>query len=219
MSTGSDNLDNLLGGGIEYGIITQIYGASGTGKTNICIQSLVHCIRNGKKAVIIDTEGFSAERFSQIAGSDAKKLASDLIIYEPKDFPQQYSAIIDIEKLTHSDIGLVIVDSATLFYRFGLNPNDNGNAAIRRQLVEQLAGLYRLGRKYNMAVVITNQVYTDVETGELLPLGGNLIEHLSKTILKMEWVDKDKRKATLIKHRSRGERQSVELTITSRGII
>jgi DNA repair protein RadB len=219
MPSQSEKLDNLLGGGFEYGIITQIYGASGTGKTNICMQLAVQCIRGGEKAVVIDTEGFSAERFSQIAGADAKQLARDLIIYEPKNFQQQYSAIMDIEKIASTGIGLVIVDSATLFYRFGLNPNDNGNAAIRRQLVEQLAGLHRLARKFNMVVVITNQVYTDVETGELLPLGGNLIEHLSKTILKMKWVDKDKRTATLIKHRSRGERQYVELTLTNEGII
>lgn len=217
--SGSQNLNDLLGGGFEYGIITQIYGGSGTGKTNVCIQLAVQCLKGGEKVVIIDTEGFSAERFSQIAGRDARKLASSLIIYEPKDFQQQYSAIIDIEKLADTGVGLVILDSATLFYRFGLLPGDENNSANRRMLVEQMAGLHRLARKYNMAVVITNQVYTDIETGELVPLGGNLIEHLSKTILKMEWIDKDVRRITLIKHRSRPERQYTQLTLTNEGIV
>jgi DNA repair protein RadB len=179
----------------------------------------VECIKNREKVVIIDTDGFSAERFSQIAGDDAKKLANDLIIYEPVDFQQQYSAIVDIEKLASTGIGLVIVDSATLFYRFGLMPGDDNNANIRRQLVEQMAGLHRLARKFNMVVVITNQVYTDVETGEMHPLGGNLIEHLSKTIIKLEKIGKDKRKATLIKHRSRAEMKWADLTITNEGIV
>jgi len=209
----------MLGGGFEHGIITQIYGGSGSGKTNICLQLTVQCIRNREKVVIIDTDGFSAERFSQIAGDDAKKLANDLIIYEPVDFQQQYSAIVDIEKLASTGIGLVIVDSATLFYRFGLMPGDDNNANIRRQLVEQMAGLHRLARKFNMVVVITNQVYTDVETGEMHPLGGNLIEHLSKTIIKLEKIGKDKRKATLIKHRSRAEMKCADLTITNEGIV
>ena len=218
MPSGSPNIDKFLGGGFEYGIITQIYGASGTGKTNICTQLAVQCIRSGKKAVLIDTEGFSAERFSQIAGKDAKQLASELIIYEPKDFRQQYSAITDIEKIVSTGIGLIIVDSAILFYRFGLGPNDNNNANARRQLVEQLAGLYRLARKYNIVVMITNQVYTDPETGDFVPLGGNLIEHISKTIIMMERTGVNKRMATLIKHRSREEGEKIDMVITSDGI-
>jgi DNA repair protein RadB len=219
MPSGSDNLDALLGGGIERGIITQLYGASGTGKTNICTQLTVHCIRGGERVVMIDTEGFSAERFSQMALNDAKELAKDLIIYEPKDFQQQYSAVVDIEKLAGTGIGLVIVDSATLFYRFGLSPDDEGNARVRRTLVEQMAGLHRLARKFNMAVVITNQVYTDTKTGEVCPLGGNLIEHISKTIIKMEKTGQNRRRAVLMKHRSREEGQSVELIITGEGIV
>ena len=218
MPSGSPNIDNFLGGGFEYGIITQIYGASGTGKTNICTQLAVQCIRSGKKTVLIDTEGFSAERFSQIAGKDAKQLASELIIYEPKDFRQQYSAIMDIEKIVSTGIELIIVDSIILFYRFGLGANDNNNTNIRRQLVEQLAGLYRLARKYNMVIVITNQVYTDTESGDFVPLGGNLIEHISKTIIMMEWTGVNKRMATLIKHRSREEGQKIDMVITSEGI-
>ncbi|MDF1557156.1 MAG: DNA repair and recombination protein RadB [ANME-2 cluster archaeon] len=219
MPSGSGKLDELLGGGIERSIITQVYGASGTGKTNICTQLAIQCIRGGERVVIIDTEGFSAERFSQMAQGDAKELAKDLIIYEPKDFQQQYSAVVDIEKLAATGIGLVIVDSATLFYRFGLSPDDEGNASVRRKLVEQLAGLHRLARKFDMAVVITNQVYTDTETGGVRPLGGNLIEHLSKTIIKMERTGINVRRATLVKHRSREEGQSVELVITEKGIL
>ena len=219
MPSGSDKLDTMLGGGIERGIITQVYGASGTGKTNICTQLAVHCIRGGERVVLIDTEGFSAERFSQMAQNDAKELAKDLIIYEPKDFQQQYSAVVDVEKLAGTGIGLVIVDSATLFYRFGLSPDDEGNASVRRKLVEQLAGLHRLARKFDMAVVITNQVYTDTKTGGVCPLGGNLIEHLSKTIIKMEKTGNNRRRAILMKHRSREEGQSVELIITGEGIL
>jgi DNA repair protein RadB len=218
MPSGSKKIDELLGGGFEYGIITQIYGASGTGKTNICLQLAIQCIKGGEKAIIIDTEGFSAERFSQIAGDNAKKIASDLIIYESKDFHQQYSAVVDIEKLGGAGMGLIIVDSATLFYRFEFGPNEENKTHARRQLVEQLAGLHRLARKFDIAVVITNQIYTDPETGNIIPIGGNLIEHISKTIIMMEWIGISKRRATLIKHRSRLEGQNVELTISSEGI-
>ena len=35
-STGSSYLDNILGGGIETGSITQFYGGPGSGKSQIC---------------------------------------------------------------------------------------------------------------------------------------------------------------------------------------
>jgi len=52
-----------------------------------------------EKVIFIDTEGFSAERFKQIAGEDAKKIAGEIIIYEPTSFGTAVSAITDIEML------------------------------------------------------------------------------------------------------------------------
>src|SRR3972149_2168667 len=105
ITSGCKCIDDMLGGGFETGIVTQLYGASGTGKTNICIQLAVECVKSGKKVIYIDTEGFSADRFKQIAGENAKKIAGDIIIYEPVSFEQQYSAITDIEKLMNEKIG------------------------------------------------------------------------------------------------------------------
>jgi len=209
----------MLGGGFETGIVTQLYGASGTGKTNICIQLAVECVRSGKKVIFIDTEGFSAERFKQIAGEDAKKIAGDIIIYEPASFEQQYSAITDIEKLMNEKIGLIILDSAALFYRLGLTQDDSNeeNMAIRRELVNQIGILHGIARKYGVAVVITNQVFKDVTTGELCPVGGNAMEHLSKTIILFERTGVSKRRAALRKHRSISEDMFADFTLTDKG--
>ncbi len=214
-------IDDLLGGGFEEGIVTQLYGASGTGKTNICIQLAVETVRNGKKAIFIDTEGFSAERFKQIAGDDAKKIAGDIIIYEPASFEQQYSAIMDVEKIMNEKIGLIILDSAALFYRLGLTQDDSEeeNVALRRELVNQIGMLHGLARKYNVAVVITNQVFKDVTTGELCPVGGNALEHLSKTIILLEKTGLNKRRATLRKHRSIGEGTNCDFMLTETGAV
>src|SRR3970282_2055588 len=130
----------MLGGGFEGGIVTQLYGASGTGKTNICIQLAVETVRSGKKVIFIDTEGFSSERFKQIAGDEAKKIAGDIIIYEPASFEQQYSAITDIEKLMNEKIGLIILDSAALFYRLGLtqDASEEQNIRLRREVLNPI---------------------------------------------------------------------------------
>ncbi len=212
-------IDDLLGGGVETGIVTQIYGASGTGKTNICIQLAVETVRGGKKVILIDTEGFSAERFRQIAGDEAKKIAGEIIIYEPSSLEQQYSAILDLEKIMSDKIGLIILDSAALFYRLGLSADDSDeeNVALRRELVNQIGLLHGLARKHKIAVVITNQVYKDVATGELSPIGGNALEHLSKTIILVEKTGTSKRRAVLRKHRSKSEGTNCEFMLTDKG--
>lgn len=208
----------MLGGGVETGIVTQLYGGSGSGKTNICIQLAVECVKSGKKVIFIDTEGFSGDRFKQIAGEEAKKIAGEIIIYEPASFEQQYSAITDIEKLMNEKIGLIILDSAALFYRLGLQDDSNEeNVAIRRELVNQIGILHGMARKYGVSVVITNQVYKDIATGELCPVGGNAFEHLSKTIILLDKTGTSKRKATLRKHRSKCEGVFCEFRLTDKG--
>lgn len=43
LTTGSSELDRLLGGGIETGSITEIFGEFRTGKTQMCLTLAVTC--------------------------------------------------------------------------------------------------------------------------------------------------------------------------------
>lgn len=74
LSTGSKDLDKLLGGGMETGAITELFGEFRTGKTQLCHTLAVTCQlpmdRGGAegKALYIDTEGtFRPERLVEIA--------------------------------------------------------------------------------------------------------------------------------------------------------
>jgi DNA repair protein RadB len=209
-------IDDLLGGGFETGVVTQIFGAAGSGKTNICLQLIIECVKSGKKVVFIDSEGFSPERFEQIAGSDAATIAKDVLVYEPINLEQQYSSIKELDKVVKENVGLVVLDSATTFYRLALNNGDN--IALRRGLANQIAHLHRIARKYDVAVVITNQVYTEIDSGQLRPVGGTMIEHLSKAIVKLEHIGTGRRRAVILKHRSRPEGLSCEFHITQQGV-
>lgn len=217
LTSGCKPLDDLLGGGFEPGIVSQIYGEPGSGKTNLCIQLSVECVRQGKKVIYVDTEAISPERFKQIAGENSKEIAQSIIIYEPFNFEEQYSAIKDIEKISEENIGLIIVDSATCFYRFELE-NEDSSIQTRRELSNQVGYLHSLARKYGFAVVITNQVYADASTGNVKPIGGSGIEHLSKTIVQFERTGDNKRRAVLRKHRSRPEGEACEFMIYHSGL-
>ncbi|HIH74154.1 MAG TPA: DNA repair and recombination protein RadB, partial [Methanosarcina sp.] len=172
LSSGCKPLDDLLGGGFERGIVTQVFGAAGTGKTNICIQLAVECVKQGQKVIFIDTEGLSPIRFKQIAGENAKEIARSIIIYEPLSFEEQYSAVREIERIAGENIGLVVLDSATSYYRFELEDEETGIKS-RRELANQIGFLHALARKHGFAAIITNQVYSDVISGGVRPLGGS----------------------------------------------
>ncbi len=207
----------MLGGGFEEGIITQVFGEAGSGKTNLCIQLAVKCVNEGKKVVFVDTEALSPERFRQIAGEDAKKIAQNIIIYEPHSFEEQYSAIREIEKISAENIGLIIVDSATAYYRFGLEDQEK-SIRNRRELANQIGYLHSLARKRGIVVIITNQVYSDIKSGNLKPIGGSTIGHMSKTIIEFKREENNKRNAILRKHRSRPEGISCKFSLTGEGI-
>ena len=54
ITTGSTKLDELLGGGIETGSITELFGEFRTGKTQICHMLCVTCqVRCALKLVIL----------------------------------------------------------------------------------------------------------------------------------------------------------------------
>jgi len=224
-SSGCESIDELLGGGFESGTVTQLYGEAGSGKTNICLQAVIGCAKKGKSVIYIDSEGFSPERFLQIASSDSdvedvESIARRIIIYEPQSFEQQTSCIKEIEQVIKekNEVALVILDSATLFYRLELD--DERSIYLRRVLANQIMNLLELARRHDLAVIITNQVYTDIENGKLRPTGGYALEHLSKVIVQLEKAaeGRGKRKAVLKKHRSMPEDTSCVFFITSRGV-
>ena len=69
ISAGSSILDELLDGGLESQVITTLYGAAGSGKSNIAMLAALDVASGGEKVIFIDTEGsFSIDRVKQITG-------------------------------------------------------------------------------------------------------------------------------------------------------
>ncbi|MDI6720324.1 MAG: DNA repair and recombination protein RadB [Methanomicrobiales archaeon] len=214
MPMGVEALDDLLGGGLERRSLTQVYGEPGSGKSTICIIAAVAALKSGKGVIFFDTEGFSVERFRQIAGEDAEELAGNLFIYEPADFDRQGLMIAESETLLRrGTVGLIVVDSATALYRTELGETRDAQRKLARQMIHLLG----LAKKYDLPVLITNQVYIDVDTEEFRGLGGTALLHLSKTIVRIEKRD-GFRRAVLVKHRSLPEGTYFDFVITGEGI-
>lgn len=138
-SSGNPALDRLLGGGLELRTITQIFGGPASGKSTLSMVAAISCLRAGDSVVFIDSEGFSTERFRQIADNDSAAIADRLFLFEPIDFEQQGSMIVEADKvLRQHQPGLIVLDSATALYRTDLEKGRDAMQMLTRQMLQLL---------------------------------------------------------------------------------
>lgn len=113
------------------------------------------------------------------------------------------------------DIGLIVVDSMTMYYRLQGKAEE---MVERRTLAAQSAKLLTLARKLGVPVVVTSQVYMDVEKGTSESLGGNVMQHNAKTIIRLDRAGVGKRRVTVMKHRHIAEGKMADFSIVESGI-
>ena len=219
----NSSLDNLLDGGFEKGCVTQIFGPPASGKSNVALALAVNVAKNNRKVIYIDTEGgISIDRIKQISGSDFSNVANNIMVLEPTDFLQQTENLRSIEvwlRKHHEEVDLIILDSAVALYRV----DDMKSYKLSKELRKQIQLLSNVARKYDLAVIITNQIYNafdDDGENEVRAVGGDILSYISKVIIQLERGDHvDQRIATLKRHRSLPEGKQVVFSITSNGII
>ena len=223
--TGCDPVDELLGGGFERGVVTQVYGPPAAGKTNLALAAAVELAAAGNRSLFIDTVGLSIDRFEQIASarversdidSDVETLAARLVISEAYDFEDQREAVRDAEELA-AEIDLIVLDSATGFYRLERAGDTEGGQSLRK-VAKQVTHLLSLARRHDLAVVITNQVFTDPDSDRDRALGGNTLNHWTGTILRVDRFRGGNRRATLEKHRSKAAGDAATFRIVGEGL-
>ncbi len=194
VTTGSKNLDNLLGGkGVETKALTEAYGAFGSGKTQLGLTLAVNTQlpkeqggANGK-AVFIDTEGtFRPERIRQIAegmGASPEKVLKNILVARAFNSDHQILLIDKIGELIKEGepIRLIIIDSLTAHFRAEFA--GRGQLADRQQKLNRyLHNLLKMAEQYNLAVYVTNQVMANpgMMFGDpTTPVGGNILGHAS----------------------------------------
>ncbi len=177
VTTGCRALDDLLGGGVETGAVTELVGEFGTGKTQLCHQLCVTVQLPREEggleagAVYIDTEGtFRPERIVQMASRfnlEPRKALRNILYARARNKAEQLALIIEAEKLVREKIRMVILDGIAAFFSGGRN----GNAKVVREMLIHLSRLRVLARKHNLAVIITNHVVSKPGIVEKMPFG------------------------------------------------
>lgn len=150
ISTGSRALDSLLGGGIRAGFVNDVYGESGSGKSQLCFTLCAACARAGGRAIFVDTAGtFRPERISEIAGKDALDRITFIRALHSED---QIGAL---KRAGDMDVQLMVVDTLTSLFSA-----EYSGPARHLAVMSHLHDLAVFAVNSGCAVVVTNMVRT-----------------------------------------------------------
>ena len=149
ISTGSKAIDALLGGGIHTGMITDIYGESGSGKSQLCFTLCSNCAKHAASILFIDTTGtFRPERIMEISGS---QLTLEKITYIRAFTTTEQSNAI--KKIVEVRPMLVVVDSLTALFS-----TEYRGPERHRAIMKYMHELAVLAINVGSAIVVTNMV-------------------------------------------------------------
>ncbi len=219
-SSGSDIFDDFLEGGFENDVLTTLYGPPGSGKTTLCMLASIALAKKKKKVIFVDCEGgFSLERMKQLAGESLEEALSYIVLLKPTTFDEQNRDLEMLKTLPMPKIGLIIVDTLTIFYRLELTRNEEVKKT-NNKLIWQVSYLNEISRKNSIPILLTNQVYADFNNkDEVKMVGGDILRYSSKCLISLKTVEKNVRKATLITHRSIPEGKELSFGIINEGIV
>ncbi|MDP6671333.1 MAG: DNA repair and recombination protein RadA, partial [archaeon] len=211
VTTGSAEIDALIGGGIETQSITEIYGKYASGKSQWCFVTSVTVQLPKEKGglggncLYIDSENsFRPERSIQVAkylGLDPEKALKNIFVARAYNSDHQMLLVDKAEEMIkEKNIKLLIVDS--LMAQFRSEFVGRGQLAGRQQkLNRHMRALMKIAEMNNIAVLVTNQVMSrpDILFGDpTAPVGGNVVAHASKTRIYLRKSKADKRVAKLV---------------------
>jgi len=231
ITTGSKNLDRLLGGGIETKSITEFYGEFGTGKTQICHQLCVNVQLPKEKgglegkAIYIDCEGtFRPERIIAMAraiGLNPEVVLKNIIYARAYNSDHQMLLAEQAKEKIEEEgnVKLLIVDSVTSHFRAEY-PGREALAARQQKLNRHLHTLTRIADIYDVAIVVTNQVMArpDIFWGDsVVAVGGHILAHVPGARVYLRKLKGNKRVARLVDSPYLPESEAIFI-ITDEGI-
>jgi DNA repair protein RadA len=192
LTTGSGNVDKLLGGGVETQAITEFVGEFGSGKSQICMKlSITAQLPNADgglegKVLFIDTEGtFAPQRIHQMATSmqlEPEKLLEGIYYSRAYNSDHQILIIDRAFKLCQEEnVKLLVVDSVLSHFRSEYIGRESLSER-QQKLNAHLHKLTRIAQALNLAVVVTNQVQANPQAffgDPTRPAGGHIMAHAS----------------------------------------
>ena len=117
ISTGLEKLDKSLHGGISDGVIVDIFGKNGTGKTQLLLQLTTNSIKKGGHVLYFDTTGgFRPERILDIEKESESQsdFLNQITVSRLTNTSEQIHSIKNIER----NFSLIVIDNVTDLFSY-----------------------------------------------------------------------------------------------------
>lgn len=156
LSTGNEALDEMLKGGYKKGSLTEISGASNTGKTLLSLLAIKEAQKEEKISIFIDTSKKFNPRYlkDNIISEDA------VFLIQPDCAEELGILLTEIVKPNIENIGVIVIDDlANLITRFEKNSSMTKNTDIHKSKVIKalLTRINNLIRNTDTCGIILNQ--------------------------------------------------------------
>ncbi|MBI1658449.1 MAG: hypothetical protein IS632_06720 [Thaumarchaeota archaeon] len=150
LRTGMVALDEFLGGSLPRGMILDVYGPGGSGKSQLLMQAATEAAAAGCRVAFVDTTGaFRPERILQM--HPAPGILHDIDVLRATSVAEQVAA-----PAMAGDVDLLLLDNITdLFsYEYG----EEKAPARGRELAVHMREIARWAITYDAGVVVANTV-------------------------------------------------------------
>ena len=168
-STGSGELDRVLGGGLVQGSIILIAGDPGVGKSSLTLAVCAYVAKNNRRVLYVTGE--ESSRQIRMRAERLNALADELFICAENNFERITQHVEKVEP------ELLIVDSIQTIYKSDIESAPGSVSQVR----ECSAGLMRLSKSHGVTTFVIGHVTKD---GNLA--GPRVLEHIVDTVLFFE---------------------------------
>lgn len=175
-----------MGGGIKNGIITDIHGAAGTGKTQLAMQIAINSVLEGGLVFFHDTTGnFRPERMLEIL--KAKNYDYDILqkiqVARITNVSEQKQNLKKIQKNNYS---LIIIDNIAELFSFEFS-KDSQLLEKNTSFMKYMHDLALLAIEKNIPIIITNGIrHFDNTEKEILEKAVSMFTHVKIKLTKNE---------------------------------
>ena len=207
LTTMSSNLDEILGFGIEFGTITEVFGASNAGKTQLCHQLCVNVQLSeqeggvGGSAIYLDLKGdFRPERILEMGLGLKIRNALEKVFYQRLFTTDHLRASLKKIRsiVSEKNVKLVVIEG---FITPFLNECDTFESE-QNAILTVMGELKQLNALFpDIAIVITNEVSekTNIMFGDpVYALGSHAVAHNATTRLYLKQSRQEERVIRLI---------------------
>ena len=159
ISTGLQKLDNFLSGGIPNGVIVDIFGGNGTGKTQLLLQLSINSIKNGGRVLYLDTTGgFRPERILEIQKQSNKQVnfLEQITVSRITNTSEQIKSIKNFES---NNFSLIVIDNVTDLFSYEYK-RDESIFEKNSLFIKYMYELSKFAITKKIPIIVTNMIRT-----------------------------------------------------------